>query len=1002
MSIDHYLKSYITPLVEETHADLLSCISTVSRAPFVEVLDVVKSVNFEAPKHLYYQILIKRATEGEKIETQYKPENGDLIALSDVTPRRIDDLNRPQRSYLIVIVQNMNDEDDEDWIPILSSNLIPFQQQGDKVFVVYLSNLITNIRTWNALHSDPDNANRKIIKTVLQNDVTNGEVDCTRCSSRETKTDVISNSSDIIQSFGLDDAQQEAILSCIATRECDHRNMVKLIWGPPGTGKTKTVASLLYVLLKMKCRTLTCAPTNIAVLGVAKRLMQHVQDGLEYDTYGLGDIVLFGNGERMKIGDHEDLFDVFLENRVDVLASCLSAKDGWKSSVQSMICLLEDPEEQYRKYLEKDDEEEVKGSVSNDESSLTNKDGKINSHGLVDKHRKNKLWKRYVLEPLKENKKKDSKDKKSSQRRNNSREEGESSNKEHSVLTFEKFVIKEFKWFINHLLFCLPSLYTHVPTSFMPLETANVMFRLLKNLQTLETLFATTETFERFKEVLLGIDTTNKARRFAILHESKTECLDMLKFLNEHLDLSSHFYSSKLNMQGMPPLEMVVIDEAAQLKECESTIPLQLPGLRHAILIGDEKQFPAMVQSKICEKAEFGRSLFERLVILGHKKHLLNVQYRMHPKISLFPNNEFYEKKIMDGPNVTAAIYEKRFLKGDIFGSYSFINLSSGNEEQDERHSTRNKAEAFVVAEIVANLHKESISSKQKVRVACISPYKAQVFAIQQILGKKYSTDVKSDFSVNVRSVDGFQGGEEDVIIIFTVRCNGNGSVGFLSNLQRGNVTLTRARYCLWILGNGTTLVNSGSIWKNLVIDSKAHSPLFQTAKWKVTFSENFTKSIARIKDAEISKEVMTLLEKLSSGWRNSEKNNMFNNKSGNSSVLLEVYNVKHLKLIWTIDILKQNSRYLQVLKIWDILPGYYIPKLAKDLDIHFGQYTVDMMNRCKYKRVERNIVFPMTWLIDRNVISTRRSSANRDQDDNLACQLEVMNLRDKPGSSRQ
>lgn len=99
-----------------------------------------------------------------------------------------------------------------------------------------------------------------------------------------------------------------------------------------------------------------------------------------------------------------------------------------------------------------------------------------------------------------------------------------------------------------------------------------------------------------------------------------------------------------------------------------------------------------------------------------------------------------------------------------------------------------------------------------------------------------------------------------------------------------------------------------------------------------------------------------TLVEKLSSGWRNSEKNNRFNNKRGNSSVLLEVYNVKHLKLIWTIDIVKDNSRYLQVLKIWDILPGYYIPKLAKDLDIHFGQYTVDMMNRCKYKRVERYI----------------------------------------------
>ena len=84
---------------------------------------------------------------------------------------------------------------------------------------------------------------------------------------------------------------------------------------------------------------------------------------------------------------------------------------------------------------------------------------------------------------------------------------------------------------------------------------------------------------------------------------------------------------------------------------------------------------------------------------------------------------------------------------------------------------------------------------KEKVRVGCISPYKAQVFAIQDALGKTYSSDAKDKFSVNVRSVDGFQGGEEDIIIISTVRCNGNGSIGFLENLQRTNVALTRARY---------------------------------------------------------------------------------------------------------------------------------------------------------------------------------------------------------------
>lgn len=88
----------------------------------------------------------------------------------------------------------------------------------------------------------------------------------------------------------------------------------------------------------------------------------------------------------------------------------------------------------------------------------------------------------------------------------------------------------------------------------------------------------------------------------------------------------------------------------------------------------------------------------------------------------------------------------------------------------------------------------ESVYLKEKVRVGCISPYKAQVSAIEKILGKTYSSDAKEKFSVNVRSVDGFQGGEEDIIIISTVRSNRNGSVGFLDNLQRANVALTRAR----------------------------------------------------------------------------------------------------------------------------------------------------------------------------------------------------------------
>jgi senataxin len=136
------------------------------------------------------------------------------------------------------------------------------------------------------------------------------------CFLKEKAVSAPSYLQDMISSYNLNDSQEAAVLSCIGMRDCNHQNPVKLIWGPPGTGKTKTVGVLLHALLKMKCRTLTCAPTNIAVLEVTTRLLRLVRDSLEYDTYGLGDIVLFGNGERMKIDDRKDLHDVFLDHRI--------------------------------------------------------------------------------------------------------------------------------------------------------------------------------------------------------------------------------------------------------------------------------------------------------------------------------------------------------------------------------------------------------------------------------------------------------------------------------------------------------------------------------------------------------------------------------------------------------------------------------------------------------------------------------------------------------------
>ncbi|CAL5365925.1 unnamed protein product [Camellia sinensis] len=975
-STEHYMKSFINPLIEETHANLFSSLERLSRAPFSQVLSL----------ELFYKISLKRGDTANDHEPNFEPEFEDLIALTEVRPKCIEDLNKPKSSFLVAVVQRMKDGYDHDKLIIRSSKPIAFyadkeehRKKKKNLFVVFLTNMKPSVRIWTALNSELEGGNMNIIKTVLQIDP-NLETDCTQCDSQENDSVVVHNARNAISSFNLDDSQKAVVLSCLDTRECHHQISVKLIWGPPGTGKTKTVGSLLFALFRMKCRTLTCAPTNIAVLGVVTRLVSLVRKSFQYDTYGLGDIVLFCKGEKAKNNDHEDLIDVFLDYRISVLASYFAPMSGWNNSVESMICLLEDTELLYQLYLEtenaknckdeEDNEDEEKEIIFGIRKVNNNQDneGDIYDQDLKDTD-KRKIWKKAIVQALKErkNKNKNIQNKKEPCQR-------KSQLKCDNLLTFDEFFKRRYEFIGNRLTFCLTNLYTHMPISFISLEVAKEMIKAVDLLKTVGTLLHTSAfANEGLREVLNGIkDVGNSINCLAKLSLAKKKCLEVLKFLHEKL----------------------------------SVVPCNITGYYQI------RRFCLQTTSKnICEKADFGRSLFERLVLLGHKKHLLEVQYRMHPSISLYPNREFYDKKILDGPNVKEITYEKRFLQGRMFGSYSFINVAYGKEDFDDRHSRKNMVEVAVIVEIVATLFKESVASKQKVRVGCISAYKAQL----------------------VRSVDGFQGGEEDVIIISTVRCNGCGSVGFLSNRQRTNVALTRARHCLWILGNSATLINSGSVWKKLILDAKSRgcfydanddknlaqaiegalvelnqldtllrieSQLFSNAKWKVCFSDDFKKSMARIKNVEVRKEVLSLLEKLSSGWRLHHEKDKVLDMNGTSSELLELYKVNGLlNLAWSVDIVKENSEDVQVLKVWDILPLSDIPKLANCLDTVFGNYTVDFMNRCKCKRFGGNLAIPVTWPADS---SAGRKTFLADDDHMwfLESQVASLSLNHAPGSS--
>ncbi|MCL7052047.1 hypothetical protein MKW94_012983 [Papaver nudicaule] len=152
----------------------------------------------------------------------------------------------------------------------------------------------------------------------------------------------------------------------------------------------------------------------------------------------------------------------------------------------------------------------------------------------------------------------------------------------------------------------------------------------------------------------------------------------LIKFClkNSSLIFSAVSNSYNLHEVDLEPLDLLVIDEAAQLKECESVIPMQLEAIRHAVLIGDECQPQAWVKSRVSDEAGFGRSLFERLGLFGHSEDLLNMQYRMHPEISSFPNRKFYKDQIIDAPSVLCKKFQKsQPYKGISRGKFSNLFL---------------------------------------------------------------------------------------------------------------------------------------------------------------------------------------------------------------------------------------------------------------------------------------------------------------------------------------
>ncbi len=254
------------------------------------------------------------------------------------------------------------------------------------------------------------------------------------------------------------------------------------------------------------------------------------------------------------------------------------------------------------------------------------------------------------------------------------------------------------------------------------------------------------------------------------------------------------------------------IDEAAQALEAACWIPIRR--VSRVILAGDHCQLPPTIKCYEAMKGGLGKTLMERIV--ENKPEvvtLLKMQYRMNEEIMRFSSDWFYNNQVESAPEVRF----RSILDLDI--PMSWIDTSQFNFPEDscitfkeefvgENYGRINKAEAeltmLALQQYFEKIGKERIL-QERIDVGVISPYRAQVqYLRQQLRKREFFKPFKGLISIN--TVDGFQGQERDIIMISLVRANDKGEIGFLRDLRRMNVAITRARMKLIILGDASTL----------------------------------------------------------------------------------------------------------------------------------------------------------------------------------------------------
>ncbi|KAB8115998.1 hypothetical protein EE612_056900 [Oryza sativa] len=732
--LQHYLDVHSNLLMEEVRITIKSSLLKVETTQCFR--DFV--VSFAGPPSIYYididlygidncQHVVK---DGDLFFLSTQPLRGQLSGCFGIATDVGCD-NQFQRSFKMLVSENQKNTDLE-----------------SIRYICFLTNIMDNLNISKAMVT-MSSGRCGIINSIIRRN----EKCKKTCACAE------------LCAFGIEDSsylekyneEQQCAMTCIMSKVgCHHNHSVDLVWGPPGTGKTRLAAGLAICMLNLRLRILVCVPKKRDI-HIFLQSLQKVDPS--FDFRGIVVLNRLSNSESIK--NCNKLHEMNLENRAQALYCCIFL---WRSFVKELGFVLG-----LKPYCkEKCDHD---GCTICSKSKLT-------------------------------------------------------------VFSFSSFKEKVCALAID-VEKCSRILIDNLSDILLSNYNIEILNKLLSGLSHLEDRIKNSDITQSGVEkefgLASGIDFSweEVGCNVAELNEIRMTCLGLIEVVMNSIELPqlddrkdleefcirhsriiicTPVCSSQLRELKLDTIDILLVDDAAQIKEIDMLIPLSFSP-RHIVMFGDHLHLQPMVKSEVCKEAGYASSLFQRLMHSSSENKRLTKQYMMDPSISQFVSENFYEGRLEDDSTVKSDDYNK-LLKEFPVPAYGFFDISGVDELTGKG---KGFVESSVIMFLLQFLCKGRTNAIGKINVGIICLYNNRMDALRNLLGIKYENHDRINIEVN--SLGNLHEKWYDVVILSSV----SDEKAELLEGSKMNVAFSRSRYCLWIIGEGKNLIASEDLWKKLI-----------------------------------------------------------------------------------------------------------------------------------------------------------------------------------------